>query len=206
MNTVKTDAARVAVLTALRDAIDTGLKTARVDTLTSLLEAYDALGVKSIDVRLPEGTKVGKITLTEAKAQVRLTDAEAFAAWAAELEPDPPVTSKLVLDVARLVADPDAVAWIQANCPDALLEEKQVDPYWRDDLLDRLVDAGNNNAAHPDTGQIVPGVTYTPARRPTQFSLRFDPTGRATVGDAWRAGQLAELGAPVPPAVTEKGA
>lgn len=173
---VKTNATRTAVLTALRDAIDEEVRRLRSDTLTGLLDAREALGVKSLDVTLPDGTKVAAVTLTEPSTRMAVESEAAF------------------------------TAFVTQHYPDEIQTVTRVRDGFRKAFLDRLVDAGDNDAADPDTGQVVPGITCYPPGKPRQFSMRFAKTGRQDVIDAWQAGALAELDTPAPHALTEKGA
>lgn len=172
---VKTDATRVAVLTALRDAIDEEVRNLRDGTLRGLLDAREELGVKSIDVTLPDGTKVAAVTLTQPSARISVDSEEAF------------------------------TRYVEQHYPDEVVTETKVRPAFRKQLLDRVADAGDNDVADVNTGEIVPGLTCYPAGKPTRFSLRFADTGRQDVLDAWQAGALAELDTPAPPALTEGG-
>lgn len=80
--------ARTAVLKALRDAIDAELSGSRADVLDGLLDAKASLGVKSVDVTLPDGTKVASVTLTEPKGRIAVTNDEAFARYVLDRWPD----------------------------------------------------------------------------------------------------------------------
>lgn len=71
---------RAAVGKLLREKIDEADKAGRVNTLQQLIAAHDALGVKSVDVLLPDGAKVGTATLPTPKPGVAV-DESAFMDW-----------------------------------------------------------------------------------------------------------------------------
>jgi hypothetical protein len=55
---LKEDATTVAVLRALRDAIDAEYEAARLRVFAGLREARDEVGLKSMRVTLPDGTPI----------------------------------------------------------------------------------------------------------------------------------------------------
>jgi len=164
---LKTLTARTAVLKALRDAIDAELTASRADVLDGLLDARDSLGVKAVDVTLPDGTKVATVTLTEPKARIAVTNEDAFVAYVAQRWPTEVETTTVTKTVVR--------------------------PAWQKKLLERLTAAGDGDAADTETGELVDGVTAYPPARPSSFSLRYADEGRDRIAAAYRAGDLGAL-------------
>jgi hypothetical protein len=84
----------------------------RAEALAQLVAANEALGVKSVDVTLPDGTKVGTATLTATKPGISIDDA-AFMRWVQAEHPGEVVPavreSFRRLVVSRLMVDGDKV-------------------------------------------------------------------------------------------------
>lgn len=123
-----------------------------------LLEALDDVGADAVAVTLPDGTKVAKSALVAPAPRARLTDEDQFAAWCAD-------TSPHNVEVRTVVR-----------------------PAWQKAILDRVVPGPDGAAVDPDTGEVVPGVTFTTGS--AYVSTRFDKEGRAAVLDALRAGTV----------------
>lgn len=64
----------------LKEKIDEADKAGRADTLKQLIAAKDALGVKTVDITLPDGTKIGRATLPTPSPGVDV-DHDAFLKW-----------------------------------------------------------------------------------------------------------------------------
>ncbi|HAP89100.1 MAG TPA: hypothetical protein DCR15_04700, partial [Arthrobacter bacterium] len=64
---IKTDNLRIALIKAYADALGDFLKEARDEHLEQLLTRYEEEGTKSFDIRLPDNTKIGAITLPQGK-------------------------------------------------------------------------------------------------------------------------------------------
>jgi hypothetical protein len=84
---LKEDATRVAVLKALRDAVDAEYEAARLRVLAGLRAARAELGLKSMRVTLPDDTPVATVTLVDPKPAVVVVDERAFTTWVAENYP-----------------------------------------------------------------------------------------------------------------------
>jgi hypothetical protein len=84
--TLKDATARLAVLQAIRDALDEEIAATRADTWSGLIAARATLGLKSVEVVLPDGTKVGTCTITVPQPGVDV-DTAAFLVWCAEHYP-----------------------------------------------------------------------------------------------------------------------
>lgn len=85
--TLRDEAARLAVLGALRDRLNEEIATSRGHVWAGLVAARRVLGMKSATVTLPDGTKVGTVTITEPDSGVDV-DTTAFLAWCQEHHPD----------------------------------------------------------------------------------------------------------------------
>lgn len=84
---LKEDATTVAVLRALRDAIDAEYEAARLRVFAGLREARDEVGLKSMRVTLPDGTPIATVTLIDSKPATVVGDEAAFVAWVADRYP-----------------------------------------------------------------------------------------------------------------------
>lgn len=78
---MKEESLRLAVLTALRDAIDAEVESIRGAVTSSLLDARDAMGVKSLEVSLPDGRVVASLTVTDPEAKATVVDERQFVEW-----------------------------------------------------------------------------------------------------------------------------
>ena len=169
--TLKDDAARVAVLTAVRDAIDTQLRTMRQTVFHQLNDAHATLGVKSIDVTLPDGTQVASVTIKKPKPRTVVTNTEALTEWVQARHPDEVIPTVrpafLTALLARFVPTSD----------------------------------GTGDVFDATTGELVNGVTAYPAKEPDSFALTWTTAGRGQVADAWRNGDLADLAGTPPKAI-----
>lgn len=83
----KDRASRVAVLTALRDAIDAIIDDERADLTQSLKDLNQSFGVKAIDIELPNGDKVASVTLTTPEPKAYVVNEYAFLKWVNENHP-----------------------------------------------------------------------------------------------------------------------
>lgn len=78
---------RAAVIKRLQEKISEVDKAGRADGLEQFIAARDALGVKTVDVTLPDGTKVARATLPAPQPGIRV-DETAFLAWVRDQRPD----------------------------------------------------------------------------------------------------------------------
>ena len=83
----KDRATRVAVLTALRDAIDTALQNDRDDLTENLKELNNTFGVKVIEVELPSAEKVGTASLSVSEPKPFVNNEKQFLDWVAANHP-----------------------------------------------------------------------------------------------------------------------
>lgn len=84
----KDRAARVAVLTALRDAIDLALDNDREDLTLNLKELSGSFGVKSIEIELPNGDKVATASLSRSESKPFVNNEREFLDWVTANHPD----------------------------------------------------------------------------------------------------------------------
>lgn len=79
---LRDSALRAAVLKALKDLIAAEETVARQDMAADFAVASEQLGdLKSIVVKLPDGSKVATVSLTEGRTTWQVTDEPAFLAW-----------------------------------------------------------------------------------------------------------------------------
>lgn len=183
---------RIALLKAFVDAIEDELKRERETHRDELVTRYDDEGTKSFDVKLPDGVKVATISLSIPKASTEISDGDALMAWAKENAPE-------LLTVVEHPGTP--AVRVPAKPP---WTEHQFNLREVNALIDRLepVDSANPGpVVDPDTGQIVDGVTHTPAAAPKSYSVRYTDTGRADLARAYRSGALGEVVAGTPLAI-----
>ena len=144
---VQDAAARVAVLTALRDAIAdelTGAKDELSATLGSLNKEH---GTDRVAATLPGGEKVGSVAWVPASVRFRVCDVDAFAEWVLE---NHPTEVKTVL---------------------------QVRPVFQTVYLKDGLKAVGSAAIDRDTGEIVPGVVAFNSSEYPRLSFARDGRG-----------------------------
>jgi hypothetical protein len=165
---LKETAARVAVLTALAEAINDELKTAKTELQTGLKTAKQETGTQQIGITLPDGQDVGKVSLVQPKAAAVLVDEAAFREWARTVRPGE-VTSRVVTEVR---------------------------PAWQALVLKQITAAGVTQWADPETGEVhdVPGVQMQGRAAYTRMTV--PDAGNAAIAEAWRTGQLGPLALP----------
>jgi hypothetical protein len=136
---IKDQAFRVAVLGALKDALGSQYADERGDLLEQLVAAQGELGVKSLDVSLPDGTKVATVTLTQPSTRVEVVDEDAF------------------------------TKWVEANYPTEVQTITSVRPAFRRVVLDEVFVTGqmpNGVQVRPAPTPTSFSVRYTPEGRP----------------------------------------
>ncbi|MFF3353353.1 hypothetical protein ACFYWN_12010 [Streptomyces sp. NPDC002917] len=163
---VKDATTREAVLKALLDEVKEAYEAARTDVQYLLDRQEQATGARQFGAALPDGTKLGTVSLTGGSPAAVVTDDEAFTAWAREAFPAEART--------RIVKD--------------------IQPAFVKRLLAEMTAAETTQVCNPETGEVhdVPGVQIK-ATRARSHSVRFTKTGRELVADAWRTGALAPL-------------
>lgn len=161
---MKIHALEETVLTALSGQITDALKTYRRD-MQSMLEDAD---VDTQAVRLPDGTKVAKIVVTDPDPKPEVVDEDELIAFVAEHAPGEIKTRTVIVT--------------------------EIEPGYRNALIDQMTKRKAAEIVLPD-GEIVdvPGVRMkTPTRT---HSVRFEDgdAGRALVAAAWNSGALRNL-------------
>ncbi len=163
---------RKTVLSALVDAMKAELAEANTDVQYLLDQQARATGSTKFDAALPDGVKVGSISLVGGEATAQVTDPAAYIAWARAAYPSE-ATTVIVKDV-------------RASFTAALLAQ--------------MTAAGIAQYADPETGEVhdVPGVAIRPSRARTNRltfarATKARAAGRDLVAAAWRDGQLADL-------------
>lgn len=183
--TLRDDNLRATLHKVLGDVVADLVKNARQAHLADLTNSYDDTGTKSFDVRLPNGVKVATVSLSIPKEKVDVTDPDVLLehlqnvgyGWLLKIVEHPAVPEHVVPAQDawdEVVINGDRLAeWLTAVKP---VDKTEPGP---------VVD--------PDTGEVVPGVTYTPAADPSSYSVRPTPDGRDEVLRAWRGGELDHL-------------
>lgn len=154
--------------TALKTVIDAftnRLKEVRAD----MQAAMDTTGVSRLEATLPNGTKVGTVSLTNPKPTATVTDPDQFLQWVRTHSPAN-ITTRLVTEVR---------------------------PAYTTALLAEMTAAGVTEVADRDTGVVeeVPGVEIRATRSRTHSARPVDGA-LETILAAWRTGQLAHLNLP----------
>lgn len=208
---IRDETLRAAVLGALKTTVEGEYNHARGQTLTTLLDAWHEMGVKSVDVSLPDGTPVAAITLVMPSPEVRVVDRGAFVNWVRgraphkvtqEESPRARVAQALRSEVPELnsAAAVNAASVVLATLGiDSQIPDPQVDPKYESQILEEVkevtadidpADDGHYPVVLPDTGEVVPGVGWYPAGDPDRFQLRYKTGGRDAIVAAWRANRL----------------
>lgn len=79
---------KVALLTALKDAVEAELELARAETKESLIKARDDMGLKSVEVTLPDGQVVATVTVAGGGESVAVYQEGTFVEWVRAHHPD----------------------------------------------------------------------------------------------------------------------
>lgn len=158
---LKDDAARVAVLSALADQVDAELKAAKASFAQSRAEE----GIKSIAAALPSGETVATITWITPEPKAVVADPAAFLEWVKANRPE---------HIER-----SFVSVVRPAFAKALLEEMTAgqSAVWCDKDTGEVVE--------------VPGVTLQPRAGYQRVAwAKSGEGGKAAVAAAWRAGAL----------------
>lgn len=157
---IREAALATATLKALSDLVKERDAEVRAQMLETLVDSYDQLGIKSLDVKLPDGTKVAALALSIPKSKgATVTDNRTFSAWVSENYP------------TAIYQPPQPAASINAK--------------WLEMFLAALKQT-DEGAVDTKTGALVPGVDFLEAPAPKSFTVRFTDDGRAKVLNAFR--------------------
>jgi hypothetical protein len=189
-----TPAAKVAALRVLSDRVTGEYNAARADAQQAFKTMRTTLGVKALDVLMPNGESAGSLSITGPKRTI---------SW------DEPALVDLVERVAptELVEEIDPAALTDRNLLAVLREtrpdliRRTVQPAHRKNLAELL--SADGTLTDSTTGEVVKvaDVKTTP---PTG-SFTFTPGDRAeeAVLEAWHAGELAGVGSSLVPALDQ---
>jgi len=147
-------------MTALHKELGDTLGTLRADMQTALEE----MGAERIAAKLPDGTKVGALTVSNPTPKPAITDEQAF------------------------------IRFVEDIAPGEIMTVKVVRPSYAKKLLDDMEQRGAAEIIDPGNGEIVEvdGVEMKTARA-ASHSVTFSEDGRAAIAAAWRAGHLAHI-------------
>lgn len=186
MSTPREIALRVAALDALSKRVSKVLAEARAEA-EPLFAALRSSGATQIEVTLPSGTPVGKISLKAGQETVR-TDEAALLAWVLANAPEEIEATVSPSALSR----PDVIAYVRKLHPDLI--GQKIRPAYRAKLLSGVNDVGE--LVSETTGEVVK-VSETVKSGPTgAFALTFEtakkgkPGGRDQVANAWQSGEL----------------
>lgn len=186
MLTPREAAFQVAVLDALDRRVSKALANARKDA-EPVFAAVKAQGHPQVDIALPSGAVVGKVSIKAGRETVVVDDA-ALLAWVKANNPDELEATVSPAALSR----PDVVAYVRKLHPD--LVAHKVRPAYRAKLLGQLTADGE--IASETTGEITK-IAETVKGDPTgEFALSFEtakkgkPNGRDQIAAAWNSGEL----------------
>lgn len=177
---------RVAVLDALSKRVNKALADARNDA-EPLFAAVRAEGHPQIEVALPAGAVVGKVSI-KAGREVVVVDDDALLAWVEANKPDELETSVSPAALTR----PDVVAYVRKLHPD--LVGRKVRPAYRAKLLAEVTADGE--LVSETTGEVVKVVETVKGAPTGEFALSFETAkkgrlnGRDQIAAAWQSGDL----------------
>lgn len=168
---------------ALMDFLKADLDADRTDHTFDLVKRYEDDGVKSMDVKLPDGSKIAAISLSVPSKSTEVVDDEALVKWACE-------NAGWLLKDHIIPAVPEQVIPAQAERTEKVLDTEALTEFLK---AVKPVEASGGPVVDPDTGSIVDGIVYTPEGKPRSFSVRYTTDGREEVVRAWRTGLLEHL-------------
>lgn len=148
---------KVAVITAMKKALDDALKQARAEADDALMEAYEDMGVEKMAIKL-NGEKVGEFVVTFAKEGFEIADQKAFEEFAIDygmaevrrtIRPD---MMESAIRALEDVFEPDVLA-------EAVQETVVIHPDW-----EKAMENVGGVVQYMDSGMNVPGVRIKPRR------------------------------------------
>lgn len=178
---IKAENLRFVFKKTIVDALAGEIKKDREDHIKPLLEEWRRSGNKAFSVTLPDGTKIGQVTLTEGKDATLIVDDTAFFLWMKANHPEEIETVR----IPQRVIPASSYEQVKPAALNRLLE-------------DEFVQAGDEIVTKD--GEPVPGVGFVKAPEPSQFSVTYagakaadkDKT-KQRLFDAYRRGELAHL-------------
>jgi len=177
---------RIAALDALSKRVNKALADARQEAEPQFA-ALRAAGVTQLEVALPSGAVVGKISIKAGQDTVT-DDEDALLAWVEANKPEEIEHSVSPSALTR----PDVIAYIRKLHPD--LVGKKIRPAYRTKLLAELDEDGQ--LANETTGELVQIRKVVKGQPTGAFALTFEtakkgkPNGRDQIANAWQTGEL----------------
>lgn len=177
---------RVAALDALSKRVNKALADARAEAEPGFA-ALRASGVTQLEVALPSGDVVGKISIKAGQESVSI-DEDALLAWVEANKPEEIEHSVSPSALTR----PDVVAYVRKLHPD--LVGKKIRPAYRTKVLAELDEDGQ--LANETTGELVQIRKVTRGKPTGAFALTFEtakkgkPGGRDQIANAWQTGEM----------------
>lgn len=170
---IKTDNLRIALIKAYADALGDFLKDARGEHLEALLARYEEENTKSWDVKLPDNTKIGQITLPVGKPTDKTVDEAALFEWAEQNDG---------IDVETIPATKKR-------------EVKRVRPSWLAAKIKTAIEGDDGELIDVETGEAIPGLRRVAGKDPSTFTVTYAPGGREKIATAYVRGLLNDLAA-----------
>lgn len=164
---------RLGLIKSFADDLASFLKDERAELLDELLRRYEEEGTKSFAILLPNGQKVGQVTLPEAKAYDDIVDPASLFEWA---EPK----DGIITDIIPAQAE---------------RKDKRINRVWLDGILKSALETEDGQLIDPETAEVIPGVRRVPASVKTSFTVTYTKTGREEIAQAYLNGGLNELAA-----------
>lgn len=132
---VRDSTLHMAALKLLGEAVGDAAKASRADGFEMLKNHWRESGSRTLDVLLPDGTKVATISLTFSKGGVKVIDQAAFEAWAAGRYPQTVVMVPTIPDAVRdgllrslVVRDGEAYTEDGEQVPGIAVEDPSAEP------------------------------------------------------------------------------
>jgi len=163
------------------DALSAEIKKDREEHIKPLIEEWRRSGTKSFSVTLPDGTKIGNVTLAEGKDETVIADDTAFFLWMKANHPEEIET----IEIPEKVIPASSYEQVKPAALNRLLESE-------------FLQAGD--AIVTVAGEEVPGVEFRKAPEPSQFSVTYagakavdKERTKQRLFEAYRNGQLGHL-------------
>jgi hypothetical protein len=152
---IKAENLRFVFKKTIVDALSAEIKKDREDHLKPLVEEWRRSGNKAFSVALPDGTKIGQVTLTEGADATVIADDTAFFLW---MKANHPEEIETVI-VPEKVIPATSFEQVKPAALNRLLESEEFDR-----VDDTIITA---------EGEPVPGVEFRKAPEPSQFSVTY---------------------------------
>ncbi|WP_030506415.1 hypothetical protein [Microbispora rosea] len=180
---------RVAVLDALHKKIGAELARLRDEAKPVFAQAATKDGMQSVAVKLPDGTKVATVNISQGTDVIRW-DEDALLAYAREYAP----TEVETVVSPHALTRPDVVAYIRKFHPE--LMQPRVRPAWRTKAEGELTNEGelvDGNGEPHKVAELVKGAPDGSFRLDFTRATKTSPAGRDLIAAAWRAGELGDV-------------